>query len=270
MDPYLLLSGGDAVQELIAALKTTPCTDSCVGLTAGMINSTPILNKQKKMVLDNQTAFVEYVEEFAQCCVSVQDTLDGSDLGPDGDNMGTKFVAKLTTVWRLKSLGLGSIVDRIEIETTGQIQDYVNMVLKYVSENAVSEDYCKNCSKALEEACKTFTSSTVLLNLREKIEHEMDQARATGTKKASQSSVSDFMKEKTQANFNKLSIQLQKSIGVQFEDKDKKKLETLLFIIMEDVTKQFPAPSTWGDEVHATMGLLCNCYLANYVLTCLG
>ena len=269
LDPSVLLTlGVEGFDDLVRVLEHKAGEDSCVSIVSGIIQTTPTLFKIKKTALDTKTALREYLGEFTERSTLVQEALEEPDLETE-DTIGGLIYEKLATVWRLKAIGLPKLLDKCQDEMTAQIGHYVDLILQHASTHSVGDTYCRKSSEDLEEACKTFTSSTQLLFMREKVDNEMDAARSNGVKAQFLKVLTEFLIGKSETALEALLKQAKSSLGTKLDATTLVKLETALFIITEDATKNFPNPSQYGENVKVALDLFCKGFLTEHVMNCL-
>ena len=257
----LLVDSTDLIKELILTLEHTMQIDTCVAIVSKQISDTPPLAKVKKSILDNQTAIVEHLEEYFQVAGQVAEVMDEPDMSED--NIGQNFVAFLKVIWRLKALNVNELLSGVREEVEKTIKSYVAMVLDFATKNAVPVTYCNSSSAVLAEATLTFTESTILLDLRERVAGQIQHARAKGIGDRIKTSHLDFLKDKTKENFACIVSSLNEAHGVKLDDCSL--VLKAVYVFMEDIAKQFPSPSTYGDKVPEVMVSLCTRFLEAHV-----
>ena len=260
LDPSLLLTDVENVAELLRVIEYKVLDGSCAKLVADIIDSEPTLSTAKRLVVENRTALQDYVSEYLERSSEVAEAMEEQDIKKE-DKIGMRFVDKLATIWRLKALGMAKMMTGIEEEITQQIKDYVALMLKHAESTAVDVDFCNITEKVLEEGCKTFTTSTTLLGLREAVADQMAKARLQGSKLYLKSKSVEFMKNKSPETFTSLAKALTESVGIGPGDDTTAVLQQVVVVLMEDIVKYFPAPSAHGENVPEILTLVCNQYL---------
>ena len=250
----LLAEGTEAVEELLATLSEKAGNDSFVSIVAALIDDTPFLKRQKNAVWDNQTAIVEYVAEYSTNSAEVADALE-ERMGAE-DLLGAKILSKLKTIWRLKALGLAEILVGLEEEMTSQIQQYVTMVISYASENTVSDNYCAQSAEVVAEACLTFSTSNVLLELREEVASQIATAAREGVNARIRKAALKFLQTKSKEDFDKLRELLPSIVDASTYD-DNQRLKTIAHVLVEDALKQWPEAPTFGEEAYDVIQEIC-------------
>ena len=263
LKPSLLLEQtADAVVEFISTLEYKQQDDSIVAIMMKHVANTPSIQKLKILICENQTAVGEYVEEYVSRTWALDEALD-EPIPNSIDTQGPILDSVLKTIWRLKSLNIESLLDGVEQRTVIKISLYVEQMLKYASEHAVSDSFCKGCSQHLAEASLTFGGTQTLLDLQATVGIEIENARKTGSRTSFANANTEFLKNKTVDNFEKFIAIVPSMHGVPLTDTTK--INTTVHVIMEDAAKMFPAKSTYGPSALDAMDTLCSRYLKNNV-----